>query len=277
MGKCLVTKLNGNVSSELPYMGYVRKKTTDGEGCSKIWVGTSIKAPFKIIGGYFGTSESSTSGTSEQTQQGGWIYPSKKGMLLIPKYEPCESVWTATQLYAEDLDSYCKIDNLKFTDEDVANLVGVDMPNLKRINLQESAGNFSLANLAKYKHLKSSNFGFFARFYGSLFADITTYLPNLEVIAFGNASGSTMPVRTSDMPVLIATGAGNLKGIILDDDKILAYFKNQANCKKGEYADTQPINIAADDSKVTSIDGLRAAIDVIKAKGYTVKFNGIIV
>lgn len=272
MGKCLITKLNGNVKSELPYIGYVRRKATDGEGCSKIWVG-AMESPFKIIGGYFGTSESSTSGTSEQKQIGGWIYPSIKGMLLIPKYEPSEAIWESTQLYTQDLDSFCKIDKLVFTDDDVYNLLGLDMPNLTFINLQNTNGTFSLDNLAKYPHLKGSNFGFGPRFYSSLFTDITTKLPNLEVIAFGNATDSTMPIRTSDMPVLVATGSGALKGIQLSDSNILAYFKNQANCKAGDFGKTRPIKIAADPSKVTSIDGLRAAIDVIKAKGYTVQFN----
>ena len=113
--------------------------------------------------------------------------------------------------------------------------------------------------------------------YESLFTELTTYLPQIEVVSFANAFGAEMPKRTSDMPVLVVRRAGNLKGIQLNDANILAYFKNQADCKSSDFGKQYSIDIAAEPSKVTSIEGLRAAIDVIKAKGYTVKFNDTVV
>ena len=113
--------------------------------------------------------------------------------------------------------------------------------------------------------------------YASLFTKLTTYLPQVEVVHFANANDSEMPKRTSDMPVLVVQRVGNLKGIQLSDSNILAYFKNQADCKSSDYGKQYSIDIAAEPSKVTSIEGLRAAIDVIKAKGYKVKFNDTVV
>ena len=210
------------------------------------------------------------------------MFPSNQGLLLIPKYaEANVDFYDTDYLAVNDLDNGCLWTGVSLGEKAVIGETCVDMPNLQYINIQSKQNiQGEVKDFAKYPNLKHLNlaFGKFTNdLYGALFTTLTTYLPQVEVVSFGNASGSEMPKRSSDMPVLVVQRAGGAKGIQLSDANILAYFKNQADCKASDYGKKRPIEIEADPSKVTSIDGLSAAIDVIKAKGYTVKFNNTIV
>lgn len=283
MGKCLVTKLQATTNANLPYIGFVRRKQVGTEKCQNLWFSNwGLNYNFEVKdGAFFGTSKDATSGSTSPTNPsvlGGFLFPSNVGTLLIPKYAEYEfSMFSTDSLETADLDACCKWKGIKFSDGDVIGETCIEMPNLEYISAQSVQFVGKFEDFSKYPSLKRLNiaFGTFNNvMYNRLFTSITEHLPNLEVVLFGNASEAEMPVRTSDMPVLVVQGAGNLLGITLSDANILAYFKNQANCKASDYGKAYPIKIAADSSKVTSIDGLRAAIDVIKAKGYTVQFNG---
>lgn len=287
MGKCLVTKLGAVQNSNLPYLGFVRRNPLGIEKCQSIYIPNwDTKYNFEVKdGAFFGENENSTSGSQTPTNptiKGGFIFPSNKGILLIPKYvEAIIDFYDTDILAVNDLDIGCLWLGITLGNKAVIGETCLDMPNLQYINIQNKQNiQGEVKDFAKYPNLKSVNLAFskFANnLYGTLFTELTTYLPQIEVVGFGNASGSEMPKRTSDMPVLVVQHAGNSKGITLSDANILAYFKNQADCKASDYGKKYPIEIEAEPSKVTSIEGLRAAIDVIKAKGYTVKFNNTIV
>lgn len=287
MGKCLVTKLGAVQNNNLPYLGFVRRNPVGTEKCQSIYIPNwDAKYNFEVKdGAFFGENANSTSGSQAPTNptiKGGFMFPSKQGLLLIPKYAKCTmDVFNTDDLVVNDLDFGCFWTGISLGDKAVIGETCLDMPNLQFINIQNRQNiQGEVRDFANYPNLKYLNLAF-GKFnndlYGALFTTLTTYLPRIEVVAFGNASGSEMPKRTSDMPVLVAQHAGGEKGIILSDANLLAYFKNQADCKASDYGKQYPIEIAAESSKVTSIEGLRAAIDVIKAKGYTVKFNGTIV
>lgn len=287
MGKCLVTKLGAVQNNNLPYLGFVRRNPVGTEKCQSIYIPNwDAKYNFEVKdGAFFGEKADSTSGSQTPTNptiKGGFMFPSKQGILLIPKYAKCNmEVFSTDDLVLNDLDSGCLWTGITLGNKAVIGETCLDMPNLQYINIQ-GAQNIQgeVKDFAKYPNLKRLNLAF-SKFtgdlYGTLFTTLTTYFPQIEVVAFGNASGSEMPKRTSDMPVLVVQHAGGEKGIILSNANLLAYFKNQADCKASDYGKQYPIEIAAEPSKVTSIEGLRAAIDVIKAKGYTVKFNDTIV
>lgn len=287
MGKCLVTKLGAVQNNNLPYLGFVRRNPVGTEKCSTLYFQNwDSKYNFEVKdGAFFGENANSTSGSQTPTNptvKGGFIYPSKQGLLLIPKYaEVVMDSYSTDNLVVDDLDCGCLWTGVSLGNKAIIGETCADMPNLQYINIQGVQNIQGKVNdFAKYPKLKNINlaFGKFANdLYGTLFTELTTYLPQIEVVAFGNASGSEMPKRTSNMPVLVVQHAGNSKGIILSDANILAYFKNQADCKASDYGKKYPIEIEAEPSKVTSIEGLRAAIDVIKAKGYTVKFNSTVV
>lgn len=287
MGKCLVTKLGAVQNSNLPYHGFVRRNPVGTEKCSTVYFQNwDSKYNFEVKdGAFFGENANSTSGSQTPTNptvKGGFMFPSNQGLLLIPKYaEVAIDFYSTDNLAVNDLDIGCLWTGITLGDKAVIGETCLNMPNLQYINIQNKQNiQGEVKDFAKYPNLKYLNLAFskFANdLYGALFTTLTTYLPQVEVISFGNANGSEMPKRTSDMPVLVVQHAGNTKGIQLSDVNILAYFKNQADCKASDFGKKYPIEIAADPSKVTSIEGLRAAIDVIKAKGYTVKFNETIV
>lgn len=287
MGKCLVTKLGAVQNNNLPYLGFVRRNPVGTEKCSSLYFQNwDSKYNFEVKdGAFFGENANSTSGSQTPTNptiKGGFIYPSNKGLLLIPKYVKLNmDVFNTDNLEVNDLDIGCLWTGITLGNKAVIGETCLEMPNLQNINIQNIQNiQGEVKDFAKYPNLKNVNLAFskFANnLYGTLFTELTTYLPQVEVVAFGNANGSEMPKRTSDMPVLVVQHAGNSKGITLSDANILAYFKNQADCKASDYGKKYPIEIAAEPSKVTSIEGLRAAIDVIKAKGYTVKFNNTVV
>lgn len=287
MGKCLVTKLGAVQNNNLPYLGFVRRNPVGTEKCSSLYFQNwDSKYNFEVKdGAFFGENANSTSGSQTPTNptiKGGFIYPSNKGLLLIPKYVKLNmDVFNTDNLEVNDLDIGCLWTGITLGNKAVIGETCLDMPNLQCINIQNRQNiQGEVKDFAKYPNLKNVNLAF-SKFnnvlYGTLFTELTTYLPQVEVVAFGNANGSEMPKRTSDMPVLVVQHAGNSKGIQLSDANILAYFKNQADCKASDYGKKYPIEIEAEPSKVTSIEGLRAAIDVIKAKGYTVKFNNTVV
>lgn len=287
MGKCLVTKLGAVQNNNLPYLGFVRRNPVGTEKCLSIYIPNwDTKYNFEVKdGAFFGENANSTSGSQTPTNptiKGGFIFPSNQGLLLIPKYvEAIIDFYNTDNLAINDLDCGCFWTGITLGNKAVIGETCLEMPNLQYINIQNIQNiQGEVKDFAKYPNLKNVNLAFskFANdLYGTLFTELTTYLPQVEVVAFGNANGSEMPKRTSDMPVLVVQHAGNSKGIILSDANILAYFKNQADCKASDYGKKYPIEIEAEPSKVTSIEGLRAAIDVIKAKGYTVKFNNTVV
>lgn len=287
MGKCLVTKLGAVQNSNLPYLGFVRRNSIGTEKCQSVYIPNwDSKYNFEVKdGAFFGENANSTSGSQTPTNptiKGGFIFPSNQGLLLIPKYaEVVIDFYNTDNLEVNDLDIGCLWTGISLGDKAVIGETCLDMPNLQYINIQNKQNiQGEVKDFTKYPNLKYLNLAFskFANdLYGTLFAELTTYIPQVEVVAFGNASGSEMPKRTSDMPVLVVQHAGNSKGITLSDATLLAYFKNQADCKASDYGKQYPIEIAAEPSMVTSIEGLRAAIDVIKAKGYTVKFNNTVV
>lgn len=287
MGKCLVTKLGAVQNNNLPYLGFVRRNPVGTEKCSNLYFQDwDSKYNFEVKdGAFFGANANSTSGSQTPTNPtilGGFIFPSKQGMLLIPKYAKYNmDNFSTDDLVVNDLDCGCFWTGISLGNKAVIGETCLDMPNLQSIDIQSKQNiQGEVKDFAKYPNLKRLNLAF-SKFtgdlYRTLFTTLTTYLPQVEVVAFGDANGSEMPKRTSDMPVLVVRHAGNSKGIILSDANILAYFKNQADCKASDYGKQYPIEIAAEPSKVTSIEGLRAAIDVIKAKGYTVKFNNTVV
>lgn len=287
MGKCLVTKLGAVQNNNLPYLGFVRRNPVGTEKCQSICIPNwDAKYNFEVKdGAFFGANADSTSGSQTPTNptiKGGFMFPSKQGILLIPKYAKYNiDIFSTDDLVLNDLDIGCLWTGITLGNKAVIGETCLDMPNLQHINIQ-GAQNIQgeVKDFAKYPNLKYLNlaFGKFNNYlYGALFTTLTTYLPQIEVVAFGNASGSEMPKRTSDMPVLVAQHAGGAKGITLSDSTLLAYFKNQADCKASDYGKQYPIEIAAEPSKVTSVEGLKTAIDVIKAKGYTVKFNNTVV
>lgn len=287
MGKCLVTKLGAVQNNNLPYLGFVRRNPVGTEKCQFMYFSNwDSKYNFKVKdGAFFGENENSTEGSQTPTNPavtGGYLYPSNRGVLLIPKYaiQNMES-FSTDNLEVKDLDIGCLWTGIILGNKAVIGETCLDMPNLNYINIQGNDNiQGELKDFAMYRNLKHVNLAF-SKFsnelYSQLFSELTTYLPQIEVVAFANATGAEMPKRTSDMPVLVVQRAGNLKGVTLSDANILAYFKNQADCKASDFGKQYPIDIAAEPSKVTSIEGLRAAIDVIKAKGYTVKFNDTIV
>lgn len=287
MGKCLVTKLGAVQNSNLPYLGFVRRNPIGTEMCQSIYIPNwDTKYNFEVKdGAFFGENENSTSGSQAPTNptiNGGFIFPSNQGILLIPKYvEAIIDFYDTDTLAVNDLDIGCLWLGITLGDKAVIGETCLDMPNLQYINIQNKQNiQGEVKDFAKYPNLKHLNlaYGKFTNYlYGALFTELTTYLPQIEVVSFGNAYEAEMPKRTSDMPVLVVQRAGEAKGITLSDANILAYFKNQADCKASDYGKKYPIEIEAEPSKVTSIEGLRAAIDVIKAKGYTVKFNNTIV
>lgn len=287
MGKCLVTKLGAVQNNNLPYLGFVRRNPVGTGKCSTLYFQNwDSKYNFEVKdGAFFGENANSTSGSQTPTNptvKGGFIYPSKQGVLLIPKYaKNIIDSYSTDDLVVNDLDCGCLWTGISLGNKAIIGETCADMPNLQYINIQNVQNiQGEVKDFAKYPNLKYINlaFGkFTGSLYGTLFTTLTTYLPQVEVIAFGDATGSEMPKRTSDMPVLVVQHAGNTKGIILSDANILAYFKNQADCKASDFGKKYPIEIAADPSKVTSIGGLSAAIEVIKAKGYTVKFNSTVV
>lgn len=287
MGKCLVTKLGAVQNNNLPYLGFVRRNPIGTEKCSNLYFKNwDLKYNFEVKdGAFFGENADSTSGSHTPTNptiKGGFMFPSNQGLLLIPKYAKYSmEMFSTDDLVLNDLDFGCFWTGITLGDKAIIGETCLNMPNIQHINIQNKLNiQGEIKDFAKYPNLKSINlaFGKFANnLYGSLFAELTTYLPQVEVVAFGNAKASEMPKRTSDMPVLVVIRAGNTKGLTLSDANILAYFKNQADCKASDYGKQHPIDIAAEPSKVTSIEGLRAAIDVIKAKGYTVKFNDTVV
>lgn len=287
MGKCLVTKLGAVQNNNLPYLGFVRRNPIGTEKCSNLYFQNwDSKYNFEVKdGAFFGENADSTSGSHTPTNptiKGGFMFPSNQGLLLIPKYAKYSmDMFSTDDLVLNDLDCGCFWTGITLGDKAIIGETCLNMPNIQYINIQNKLNiQGEIKDFAKYPNLKSINlaFGKFANnLYGSLFAELTTYLPQVEVVAFGNANASEMPKRTSDMPVLVVIRAGNTKGLTLSDANILAYFKNQADCKASDYGKQYPIEIAAEPSKVTSIEGLRAAIDVIKAKGYTVKFNDTVV
>ena len=287
MGKCLVTKLGAVQNNNLPYLGFVRRNPTGTEKCSTLYFQNwDSKYNFEVKdGAFFGENKNSTSGSQAPTNptiKGGFIFPSNQGLLLIPKYvEVVMDFYDTDNLVANDLDIGCLWTGISLGNNAVIGETCLNMPNLQYINIQSKQNiQGKVKDFAKYPNLKYLNlaFGKFANdLYEALFTTLTTYLPQVEVISFGNANASEMPKRSSDMPVLVVQHAGNTKGIQLSDANILAYFKNQADCKASDYGKKCPIEIAAEPSKVTSIEGLSAAIEVIKAKGYTVKFNNTIV
>lgn len=287
MGKCLVTKLGAVQNNNLPYLGFVRRNPVGTEKCQSIYIQNwDSKYNFEVKdGAFFGENENSTSGSQAPTNptiKGGFVFPSNQGLLLIPKYvEVAIDFYNTDNLAVNDLDFGCLWTGISLGDKAVIGETCLNMPNLQYINIQNKLniqGEFK--DFAKYPNLKHLNLAF-CKFtndlYGALFTTLTTCLPQVEVISFGNANDSEMPKRSSDMPVLVVQHAGNSKGIQLSDANILAYFKNQADCKASDFGKKYPIEIAADSSKVTSIEGLSTAIAVIKAKGYTVKFNDTIV
>lgn len=287
MGKCLVTKLGAVQNNNLPYLGFVRRNPVGTEKCISLYFQNwDSKYNFEVKdGAFFGENAESTSGSQNPTNptiKGGFIYPSKQGMLLIPKYVKNNmDNFSTDDLAVNDLDIGCLWTGISLGNKAVIGETCLDMPNLQSIDIQSNQNiQGEVKDFAKYPNLKRLNLAF-GKFegdlYGTLFTTLTTYLPQVEVVAFGNASDSEMPKRTSDMPVLVVQHAGGLQGIQLSDACILAYFKNQADCKSSDYGKQYSIEIAAEPSKVTSIEGLRAAIDVIKAKGYTVKFNNTVV
>lgn len=287
MGKCLVTKLGAVQNNNLPYLGFVRRNPIGTEKCSTLYFQNwDSKYNFEVKdGAFFGENENSTSGSQAPTNptiKGGFIFPSNQGLLLIPKYvKTIMDFYDTDNLAVNDLDIGCLWTGISLGNNAVIGETCLNMPNLQYINIQNKQNiQGEVKDFAKYPNLKQLNLAynkFVNDLYTALFTTLTTYLPQVEVVAFGNASGSEMPKRSSDMPVLVVQHAGNTKGILLSDANILAYFKNQAECKASDYGKKYPIEIAAEPSKVTSIEGLRAAIDVIKAKGYTVKFNNTIV
>lgn len=289
MGNCLVTKLKETINNDnLPYLGFVRRNPVSTEKCARLWFANwDPKYNFEVRdGAFFGENANSTSGSqtpTNPTATNGYIFPSNQGILLIPKYvvQNMGDYFNTDDLNIKDIDKGCLWTGIRLGEKAVIGETCLDMPNLQFITIQNRQNiKGQVKDFAKYPNLKRINLGF-SKFsdslYSMLFKELTTYLPQIEVVLFGNASGAEMPKRTSDMPVLVAQGAGNLKGIELSDANILAYFKNQADCKSSDFGKQYSINIAAEPSKVTSIEGLRAAIDVIKAKGYTVKFNNTVV
>ena len=287
MGKCLVTKLGAVQNNNLPYLGFVRRNPVGTEKCSSLYFQNwDPKYNFEVKdGAFFGANANSTSGSQAPTNPtilGGFIYPSNQGTLLIPKYVKCNMDHFSTDdLAVNDLDIGCLWTGITLGNKAVIGETCLEMSNLQSINIQSKQNiQGEVKDFAKYPNLKRLALAF-SKFnnslYGTLFTELTTYLPQVEVVSFNNASGSEMPKRTSDMPVLVVQHAGGAQGIQLSDSGILAYFKNQADCKSSDYGKKYPIEIAAEPSKVTSIEGLRAAIDVIKAKGYTVKFNNTVV
>lgn len=287
MGKCLITKLGAVLNNNLPYLGFVRRNPVGTKKCQSVYIPNwDTKYNFEVKNGaFFGENANSTSGSQTPTNptiKGGFIFPSNQGLLLIPKYvEVIIDFYNTDNLEVNDLDCGCFWTGITLGNKAVIGETCLEMPNLQYINIQNIQNiQGEVKDFAKYPNLKNVNLAFskFANdLYGKLFTELTTYLPQVEVVAFGNANGSEMPKRTSDMPVLVVQHAGNSRGIILSDANILAYFKNQADCKASDYGKKYPIEIEAEPSKVTSIEGLRAAIDVIKAKGYTVKFNNTVV
>lgn len=287
MGKCLVTKLGAVQNNNLPYVGFVRRNPVGTEKCSTVYFQNwDSKYNFEVKdGAFFGENANSTSGfqtPTNPTVKGGFMFPSNQGLLLIPKYaEVVIDFYSTDNLAVNDLDIGCLWTGITLGDKAVIGETCLNMPNLQYINIQSKQNiQGEVKDFAKYPNIKYLNLAFskFANdLYGALFTTLTTYLPQVEVISFGNANGSEMPKRSSDMPVLVVQHAGNTKGIQLSDANILAYFKNQADCKASDFGKKYPIEIAADPSKVTSIEGLSTAIAVIKAKGYTVKFNDTIV
>lgn len=287
MGKCLVTKLGAVQNNNLPYLGFVRRNPVGTEKCSMLYFDNwDPKYNFEVKdGAFFGENADSTSGSQTPTNptiKGGFMFPSNQGTLLIPKYAIYNmQIIDTDYVEIQDLDKGCLWEGITLGNKAVIGETCLDMPNLNYINIQNSDNiQGELKDFAKYPNLKHINLAF-SKFsndlYSTLFTSLTTYLPQIEVVAFANANGSEMPKRTSDMPVLVVRRAGNLKGVQLSDANILAYFKNQADCKSSDFGKQYSIDIAAEPSKVTSIEGLRAAIDVIKAKGYTVKFNDTLV
>lgn len=287
MGKCLVTKLGAVQNNNLPYLGFVRRNPIGTEKCSEFYFQNwDPKYNFEVKdGAFFGENANSTSGSQTPTNptiSGGMFFPSNQGTLLIPKYAKyIMNMFSTDDLAVNDLDIGCLWTGITLGDKAVIGETCLDMPNLQFINIQNKQNiQGEVKDFAKYPNLKYLNlaFGKFNDYlFGALFTELTTYLPQVEVVAFGNASGSEMPKRTSDMPVLVVQHAGGAQGIQLSDSGILSYFKNQADCKSSDYGKQYPIEIEAEPSKVNSIEGLRAAIDVIKAKGYTVKFNNTVV
>lgn len=287
MVKCLVTKLGAAQNNNLPYLGFVRRNPVGTEKCISLYFQNwDSKYNFEVKdGAFFGENADSTSGSQAPTNptiKGGFIYPSKQGILLIPKYVKCNmDSFSTDDLAVNDLDIGCLWTGITLGKKAVIGETCLYMPNLQSINIQSNQNiQGEVKDFAKYPNLKRLYlaFGKFNGYlYGTLFTELTTYLPQVEVVSFDNAMGSEMPKRTSDMPVLVVQHAGGTQGIQLSDSNILAYFKNQADCKSSDYGKQYPIEIAAEPSKVTSIEGLRAAIDVIKAKGYTVKFNNTVV
>ena len=287
MGQCLVTKLGAFQNNNLPYIGFVRRNPVGTEKCSSFWFKDwDPKYNFEVRdGAFFGENANSTSGSQAPTNptiKGGFIYPSKQGTLLIPKYVEYDmSYFNTDDLAVNDLDIGCLWTGIILGNKAVIGETCLDMPNLQFIDIQSNQNiQGEVKDFAKYPNLKHLNLGFskFANsLYSKLFTELTTYLPQVEVVAFYNALSSKMPKRTSDMPVLVVQHSGNTQGIQLSNDNILAYFKNQADCKSSDYGKQYPIEIEAEPSKVTSIEGHRAAIDVIKSKGYTVKFNNTVV
>ena len=289
MRNCLVTKLKETVNNDnLPYLGFVRRNPVGTEKCYMLWFDNwDPKYNFEVKNGaFFGENADSTSGSQAPTNptiKGGFMFPSNQGTLLIPKYAVYDmgKYFNTDKLEVQDLDKGCLWTGIILGDKAIIGETCLDMPNLQYINIQGRQNiQGEVRDFAKYPNLKRINLAFnkFSDYlYSMLFKELTTYLPQIEVVAFGNATEAEMPKRTSDMPVLVAQGAGNLKGIGLSDANILAYFKNQADCKSSDFGKKYSINIAAEPSKVTSIEGLRAAIDVIKAKGYKVKFNDTVV
>ena len=287
MGKCLVTKLGAVQNNNLPYLGFVRRNPIGTEKCIGLYFQNwDPKYNFEVKdGAFFGENADSTSGSQAPTNptiKGGFIYPSNQGILLIPKYVKYNmDSFSTDDLAVNDLDIGCLWTGITLGNKAVIGETCLDMPNLQSINIQNNKNiQGEVKDFAKYQNLKRINLAF-SKFngdlYAKLFTTLTTYLPQVEVVAFVSANDSEMPKRTSDMPVLVVQHAGGTQGIILSDANILAYFKNQADCKSSDYGKQYPIEIAAEPSKVTSIEGLRAAIDVIKAKGYTVKFNNTVV
>lgn len=287
MGKCLVTKLGAVQNNNLPYLGFVRRNPVGTEKCSEFYFENwDPKYNFEVKdGAFFGENANSTSGSQTPTNptiKGGFMFPSKQGTLLIPKYAKyIMDIFSTDDLVVNDLDIGCLWTGINLGDKAVIGETCLDLPNLQFIGIQSNQKiQGEVKDFAKYPNLKHLNLAF-SKFkdslYAALFTTLTTYLPQVEVVAFGNANGSEMPKRTSDMPVLVVQHSGNMKGIRLSDACILAYFKNQADCKSSDYGKKYPIEIEAEPSKVNSIEGLREAIDVIKAKGYTVKFNNTVV
>lgn len=287
MGKCLVTKLGAVQNSNLPYLGFVRRNSIGTEKCQSVYIPNwDSKYNFEVKdGAFFGENKNSTSGSQTPTNptiRGGFIYPSNQGLLLIPKYvEAVIDFYNTDNLAVNDLDIGCLWTGISLGNNAVIGETCLNMPNLQYINIQNKENiQGEVKDFAKYPNVKRVNLAFskFANeLFSALFTTLTTYTPQIEVVCFGNAYDSEMPKRSPDMPVLVVQRAGAMKGIQLSDTNILAYFKNQADCKASDYGKKYPIEIEADPSKVTSIEGLRAAIDVIKAKGYTVKFNDTIV